>query len=82
MAVIETFSGHFCSFHRYVTCWIDPQHAQSQRTNLTVLFDKCTVQLGASEMQSKNNYAIFQEQYGAGNNGFKFPQVNCNGHFG
>lgn len=45
--------------------WIDPQHAQSQRTNLTVLFDKCSLQLGVSEMQSENNYAIFWEQYGA-----------------
>lgn len=45
--------------------WIDPQHAQSQSTNLTVLFDKCSLQLGVSEMQSENNYAIFWEQYGA-----------------
>lgn len=60
--------------------WIDPQHAQSQRTNLTVLFDKCSLQLGVSEMQSENNYAIFWEQYGAGKNHLGFLQVKCNGY--
>lgn len=61
-------------------CWIDPEHAQSQWTNLTVLFDKCSLQLGVREMQSKNNYAIFWEQYGAGKNHFRFAQVKCNDH--
>lgn len=61
--------------------WIDAQHAQSHRTNLTLLFDKCFLQLGVSEMQSENNYAIFWEQYGAGKNRFRFAQVKCNDHF-
>lgn len=39
--------------------WIDAQHAQSHRTNLTVLFDKGFSGLGVREMQSKNNYVIF-----------------------
>lgn len=68
------------SFPRYIICWIDPQHAQSQRTNLTVLFDKCSLQLGVSKMQFENNYAIFREQYGACKNHFRFPQVKCNDH--
>jgi len=59
---------------------IDVQPAQSHWTNLTVLFDKCSLQLGMSEMQSKNNYAIFWEQYGAGKNHFRFSQVKCNDH--
>lgn len=74
----DSFHSTSVSFPRYKMYWIDPQHAQSQRTNLTVLFNKCSLQLGVSEMQSKNNYAIFWEQYGAGKNHFRFSQVKCN----
>lgn len=75
---MKLFHGTSVAFPRYVMYWIDPQHAQSQRTNLTVLFDKCSLQLGLSEMQS--DYAILWEQYGAGKNHFRFSQVERNGH--
>lgn len=41
IAVIETLNSIFVSFLWYIMCWLDPQHAQSQKANLTILFDKC-----------------------------------------
>lgn len=61
--------------------WIDPQPAQSQRTNLTVLFDKCSFYNLVWARFSVRAIVPFSDQHGACKNQFRFLKVKCNEHF-
>lgn len=56
--------------------WIDPQPAQSQRTNLTVLFDKCSLRLGPEQDAMLEQLSHFQNSMGHAGISFDFHRLN------
>lgn len=56
--------------------WIDPQPAQSQRTNLTVLFDKCSIQLEPEQDAMLEQLSHFQNSMGHAGISLDFHRLN------